>query len=94
MSTPEEDEQQQALKGIAAMLHNQARAAALRAKAEPMFALLKDQPAVKLAVDIALRKRERRLVYLVLAIDGRNGETAIPMQCSVTQKPIRKAKKA
>jgi hypothetical protein len=70
--------------------NNQARAAALREKAEPMYALLADQPMVREAVEVAKRKKQRRIVKIVLAIDCTDGEMAIPMQCSFTHRPIAK----
>jgi hypothetical protein len=70
--------------------NNQARIAALRVKAEPMYALLADQTMVKEAVAIAKRQKGRRMIKIVLAIDCTDGETVVPMQCSFTQRPIPK----
>lgn len=68
------------------------RRCALQAVAESFIRKVVDEPIVKAAVDIALRKRQRRLIKIIIAIDGR-GDEIVTLQRSITHKPIPKVKK-
>jgi Na+-translocating ferredoxin:NAD+ oxidoreductase RnfG subunit len=63
---------------------NAARAAALREKAQPLFAKVRDERGVQEAVELAKRHGRRRTIRITIAID----EAGEVMQASITNRPL------